>query len=370
MVHAPQHPFNPCSPDDEDEQTAAKIWELLRRNRDFRDVVQQLSKLDAKERNGQEKTGKEHGAAWEKSCRLVRRVAALHPFAGIALQWLVPEPLFVCWISEWKRGKKSKERQITRIGEGTTPDITDTNWVWRDTKKPGAAGHCDRRGPVVQWTTSRRQRLRDPVNPISEWRRYPWPFTVEHSWKEAPAQFRREFQFIWRNRFDSRPTNPITKDRSDSPRAQETGFFHDGKVQAFSSPGQSRQDDLFNAIRFSDLSTDYRVFAIPKTILTKGSADVMGKWLADELKKGSRLWGDLLKDGLFSEGELFGTTTEWTDWLSHQSGLSKGIARDTHFYRRCRYMNSLVDLIYPRFEIARLLAPPSHRARGKKYVRK
>lgn len=32
--------------------------------------------------------------------------------------------------------------------------------------------------------------------------------------------------------------------------------------------------------------------------------------------------------------------------------------------------NCLVDLIYPDFQISKLLQPPKHGARGKKYVRK
>ena len=121
---------------------------------------------------------------------------------------------------------------------------------------------------------------------------------------------------------------------------------------------------------FDELVQDFRVFAIPKTILTKGSADMLGEWLGDELKKGSDLYGNLLKGKLLNEGELFGTTSDWTDWLSHQAGGLAGIAKSTYFYRRCKYMKLLVRCIYPEFEISKLLAPPKHRARGKKYVRK
>lgn len=226
------------------------------------------------------------------------------------------------------------------------------------------------RGPEVHWTTCRFKRLRDWVNPIAEWKKYAWPFTVEHSWADAPAGFCREFQFIWRNQFDCRPTNPITKDRRDSSLPHETPFFHDWNLMSFRASGQLTHEDLFNMIRFDDLARDYRVFAIPKTILTKASADAMGTWLADELKKGSLLYADLLKDRLLNEAELLGTSNEWADWLTHQTRQSRTIAKDTHFYRRCRYITSLVDLVFPGFEISKLLAPPKHRARGKKYVRK
>ena len=408
MAHAPQHPHNPCSLD-ENEQIPAKIWELLRRNDAFLADVQRLSKLDAKERNDCEKTGKYHGAAWQKSWRLVEHVEARHPFAGVALQWLVPEPLFHCDIATWPRGKKWRARPVfitrfLRVGEGTTPNINDKTWVWRNPDKLDVGGHPIRRGPEVYWTKSRFKRLRSWVNPVLEWRRYPWPFTVEHSWLDAPAEFRRRFQFIWRRQFDCRPTNPLTKDRRDSPAPHETNFFHGWNLMrlVIRAHGQIRQanewllkapfpslptrigsltkipqaelrlTDVESArlFMFDKLVQDYRVFAIPKTILTKASADAMGEWLADELKKGSDLYGNLLKGKLLNEGELLGTSSEWADWLAYNAKQTSGAAKDTHFYRRCRYMKSLVFLIYPAFDIARLLAPPKHRARGKKYVPK
>lgn len=133
---------------------------------------------------------------------------------------------------------------------------------------------------------------------------------------------------------------------------------------------QLTDDEQARLFMFEELVQNYRVFAIPKTILTKASAETMGKWLADELKKGSALYGDLLKGKLLNEAELLGTTNEWTGWLSYQSGELVGVAKPTYFYRSVKYMKSLVDLIYPNFEISKLLAPPKHRARGKKYVRK
>jgi hypothetical protein len=138
----------------------------------------------------------------------------------------------------------------------------------------------------------------------------------------------------------------------------------------FRALGYLTHDDAYQMIRFNNLRDRYRVFAIPKTILTKGSSDAVGKWLADELKKGSELYGNLLRRELLDEGELLGLTTEWTDWISHESKRSTSIPKDTYFYRRCGYMNSLVSLIFPEFDLATLLAKPTHRTRGKKYNRK
>ena len=117
---------------------------------------------------------------------------------------------------------------------------------------------------------------------------------------------------------------------------------------------------------FDDLASDYRVFAVPMTILTKGTADAMGEWLAAELKKGSDQYGKLLKRGLFNEREMLGSEAEWREFL----GLAETPDRTTHYYRRVRYLRSLAAQAYPTFDIETLLAPPKHRARGKRYVPK
>jgi len=366
-------PFNPCLLD-ENEQIPAKIWELLRRNDAFRAKVQKLNLLDAKAQD-EKRRSVYHGPAWERSRALVERVAARHPFAGVALLWLVPEPLFHCEIVGWPRGKKWKRRRTVprrflRIGEGLTPHVKDKSWVWRDPNQLDVAAHYIVRGPEVFCTQSKFKRLRDQVNAFEEWRRYQWPFTVDHSWADAPPQFKRRFHFIWRDQFDCRSVNPLTGNRRDSPSPHETTFFWDWDLLRFRESGNLTEADLRQLFRFNELAKDYRVFAIPKTVLTKARADRMGKWLAHQLKKGSNRHGDPLKDKLLNESELLGTTGEWADWLAHRARVAVRTRKDSHFYRRCHYMTSLVDRIFPEFDIGDLLASPLHRARGKKYVPK
>ncbi|NBV24657.1 MAG: hypothetical protein EBS05_22400 [Proteobacteria bacterium] len=124
--------------------------------------------------------------------------------------------------------------------------------------------------------------------------------------------------------------------------------------------------DFEKVITFSELANHYRVFAVPKTVLTKGTADALGKWLATELKKGSNHYGKLLERGLFNEREMLGSEMEWKE----QAGVSLDQDKTTHRYRRRNYIRSLIELIYPDFNLEALLAPPTHRARGKKYIPK
>jgi hypothetical protein len=367
MAHGSQRCFNPYSLE-ENEQVPAKIWELLRRNPYFRHIVARLRKLDAKEQIYLTKTGKSHGKDWWTSYRLLKKFTR-HPFAHIALQWLVPDPLFQCRIVTLPRGKKSNQLRVLRMGVGLKPNIKDNGWVWRSPNMRRRPRPITR-GPQVILTQSRYRRLRSRVNPVLEWARYPWPFTFDHPWNEAPPQFRREFQFLWRSQFDCRPVNPVTNDRRDSPEPHETNFFRDWDLVDFRASGNLTQKDSSRLIQFRYLQRHYRVFVVPNTVLTKGTANEMGKWVADELKKGSDLHGDLLKGELLDESELFGRSTEWNDWLARPAKQTVSGNKDTNFYRRCRYMDSLVELIFPDFNLAKLLAKPAHRARGKKYKRK
>jgi hypothetical protein len=380
----PASPFNPCGNENEDENIPAKIWELLRRNAAFRAAVQKLRKLDEQERSNWEKTGKYHGASWNRSWRLVRDIEAKHPFAGVALQWLVPEPLFHCHLATWPRGKHWKARPVfgirfLRVGEGRTPNINDSIWVWRNPAKPDIAGHAITRGPDVYWTKSRFERLRSKVNPLLEWRRYNWPFTVEHSWRDAPPQFRREFEFLWRSRYDCRPKNPITGTRSDSPEPHETDFFENRrrKDSRASGAGGSSKDDLVKFIRSKELADDYRVFAVPRQLLTRQAAKSAFEHLYKQVAV-----------GLSDERQLFGTRGQWRDFLAvecfrsdseatrkHaiQSHLREGYgSKSAPFRKACQtyetdvtgrvaYIERLRDLIFPGFPLAKLLVPMLHR---------
>ncbi len=167
--------------------------------------------------------------------------------------------------------------------------------------------------------------------------------------------------FLWRSRYDCRPDNPITNNRHDSPHPHEVGFF---RSWSRGKPGLVR--DPAEVFTFDDLANNYRVFAVPRTVLTKGTAAAMGNWLVNELKQGTDYYGKLLKYGLFNEREMLGSEAEWKEFL----GLAQTPDRSTHYYRRVRYLRSLVELIYPNFAIDVLLASPNHRARGKKYVPK
>jgi len=324
MPHATQHLHNPCSLD-EYEQIPAKIWELLRRNAAFRDTVQRLRELDAQESEYRTKPGQYHGPAWQESWEVVERVSECHSFAGVALQWLVPEPLFHVESVTWPLGKRWKERRtfkprVLAVGEGTTPDTTDKeHWHWwKNSSQANHAGRRMTRGPDVHWTTSKFKRLCDKVNPLQEWQQFRWPFTVNHPWNEAPPPFRRQFQFIWRG-YDSRATNPITNRRSDSAAPHESDFFQGWRLEDFraSGLGNLSHDDLVKVLKFHDLADKYRVFAVPCALLTRQAAKASFAQLYNEV-------ASTLPD----ERHFFGTPGQWDDFLAVENlQLSQGATR-------------------------------------------
>jgi hypothetical protein len=364
MANAPQHPGNPCLLK-ENEQIAAKIWELLRRNDVFRAEVQKLRELDAKERENHAKTGEYHGSAWHDSWQLVENARESHPFAGVALQWLVPEPLFIV--------KRVLSPRLTKVGEGTTPDTKDSkHWSWwKKASQTNHAGRRTRRGPEVIWSTG------DKVNPLLEWQQFHWPFTVEHSWKEAPPTLRRQFQLIWRSRYDCRPTNPISKDRSDSPHPHETVFFQGWNLgSALGRPSIDRHIAA-RVLMFDDLAQHYRLLAFPCQLLTRQA-----------FKKAFELLYEKIAPTLLNERHFFGTPGQWKDFLavefvqSNQGATRKHAihsllrnsygskstqmrqicqANETDVTHRIAYIEQLRDLIFPGFPLRKLLVAMPHR---------
>ena len=122
-------PFNPCTLV-EDEQIPAKIWELLRRNERFRASVEQLRKLDNKERATYAASGKYHGPAWKKSCALIRKIEPVHSFAHVAFMWLVPEPLLTIVRLTVARNGRSIRKQLCALRPHHL-DAPEKTWPWR-----------------------------------------------------------------------------------------------------------------------------------------------------------------------------------------------------------------------------------------------
>jgi len=321
MAHAPQHPHNPCSLD-ENEQTPAKIWEMLRRNDRFRKAVARLDELDKRPRlddSSPQRCPREIGLA------IVERLGKSHSFAAVAIQWLVPEPLFeihhVAILANLDLTSEVTAPLATlKLQVGITANPEDkAHWRTFETHGKEDAqtvtnfnGRPWRRGPHIHLQTSDDSRFCDKVDPVQEWRAYftdGRKFTVATPWRDAPPQFKREFCFLWRY-LDSRTTNPITGTRIDAPREHETGFFFGWSLLSCVTGHSFRNEDLTRAIIFDDLAKHYRVFAFPKSIRSRTEARRMGDWLVEQLCR--------LPDGNDlprHESETYGTPLQWDVFL-------------------------------------------------------
>jgi len=179
LAHTPQHPHNPCSLN-ENEQTPAKVWELLRRNGRFKKAVTRLEDLDQRPRpadDGSQRQPREVGLA------MAGRLDEIHSFAGVTIQWLVPEPLFEIHhvtipANLDLTGKTVVPLETVKLQEGITPDPSDEKH-WRTSEARGEQdaqsitnlnGRPWRRGPHVHLQTSDDPRFRSEVDPLQEWR--------------------------------------------------------------------------------------------------------------------------------------------------------------------------------------------------------
>jgi hypothetical protein len=279
MAHTPQHPQNPCSLN-ENEQTPAKIWELLRRNQKIGRAVNKLQKLDS-----DEKANQFYGFK-RVSYRIIQALQQHADFVAVALQWLVPEPEFLVdrvAVPQTLNSAGLVELEVIAEGRGATPDPSDrANWCWEDVCKGqprGAIGESFLRGPTVFRRICDDPRFSSKIDPFQEWREFfhinKRNFTLETPWRESPHGFRRDFCLLWRQR-ESSAVSPDTGLRHDAPEPHETAFFrnwHLGKalVRACKA-GQMDLEDLARTFQFQELADDYHIFAFPKSIRSRMAA--------------------------------------------------------------------------------------------------
>lgn len=306
----------------ETERTPAKIWEMLRRNDRFRKAVARLEELD---RRSALVEASHNRRPREVGLAMVGILGKNHGFAGAAIQWLVPEPLFeihhVAIAANLDLSGKDYAPLVTvKLQEGFTADPNDkTNWQTFEAhgdQDAQSVANCNgrpwRRGPHIHLSTSDDPRFRDKVDPLQEWRDYfrnGRKFTLETPWRDAPAQFKRTFCFLWRY-LDSRATNPITGKRTDAPHEHETNFFRGWSLMSCFNKASFDGEDLTRAIMFDDLAKHHRVFAFPKAIRSRMEARRMADWLVEQLCR--------LPDGKElprHEPEMYGTPVQWDVFL-------------------------------------------------------
>ena len=404
--------WNPCTLNG-DELIPAKIWELLRRNPRFQRSVGWLLTLDGRARKSERhRDSREWNASWS----LVRGIQARNPFAGTALQWLVPDPLFREIKRKFPDGLPASNKSVVHlenesIREGTTPNPKDRqHWhlLSRGDRRPRTSGGLITRGPEINRYLSDDQRLCAVANPFDEWQNYhEWDFTIDTPWPQTPQGFRNSFSHLWRQSDAS-----AVGGRKDAPHLHETDFFQEWSLpdlvnRASTAVNQANEwlrqemskapprdasqmqrssklyvipqarfplSDAENArlITFAKLSQSYRVFAVPKNLFTQQGAEKIGKEFTRMLKR-----------ELPDHFAILGTDRDWDDFLAVQrymnsSGLTLKAAQlkrikdkykrndqdltaarqtyETDVVRRVRFLLGKLQLIFPSPTLDNLLA--------------
>ena len=348
------HPDNPCQFEPR-EAIAAKTWELLRRNEQFRKDAGRYFN-------------------WAKSPQPKPRQSALdfvhqledgeraNPFALEVLRWLVPDPLFRRTLPKCVAGVNDKGQpvKLDKVWEGRTPDmptLDDPGWRVMNFERPGHRGAFTALGPVLEWTEG------DPVDEILEWAEYHQTlgpsgrFLLDRPWRELPKPLQRAFQNELQNRL-LRQTNPLSG-RRDFDRPGVVRWFDRDWLTLLTA---SRRELLPRLWELQNLADNNVLFTFPKgKFLSKGEiTDILAKWKA-EIEGANSLRPRNVT--------LLGTPDAWDYFLHNQScelkeahfriykekghdeaGAFERFHRDRKQYEGyVEAIRSLIRLVYPVF---------------------
>lgn len=194
-------PYLPDSP-------PAKLWELLRRNRQFRRVVERMRILRERCETG---SPDERRASLNTGLQILKCIQGNgNVFGSLALQWLAPQPRFEVWEAVADAEDKAVGPiRYERMGTGITPDPKDATWQWFE-REPGPLGSVDsqanaagrplRWGPQITTTISKDQRIKSSFpDGVTAWREWfaTHTFTVDTPWSDAPPDFQSQWKWHW-----------------------------------------------------------------------------------------------------------------------------------------------------------------------------
>lgn len=137
-----------------------------------------------------------------------------------------------------------------------------------------------------------------------------------------------------------------------------------------------------------DLFHNYQIYAISDTLGTAIKSSTVKNWFVNEITKGNDYLGNITAKGLPKEQEIgswLGSSKDWEIYLRHLNGEalfvvgnSNSSIKDlvtqhtrTDVNNIIKYMDNVVEAVYPDFDIPRLLKASKHRQhRNTKTVRR
>ena len=280
------------------EINSCKIWSLLRFNEEFGKGVDWFSEKYKRSKNKRLKQENRDNVISELH-NSFEGINSKHPFAGAALQWMFPMPKII--------GKNGEE----------------------------VTGHPLSWGPVI-WPAKG-----DKIDVLKEWKEYEasknW-LTLKTDWFSINEGFKRDFMFQSRQ-LDSRPVNPITKNRSDSPSPHETDFFDSLDLASLINQGPNLTEEaLSKVLHANDLKNNYRVLAIPRHIHTKMAVEGAFKPLIK-----------LVKASLPAKASAsLGTEIAWKDYLAVRE-----IQENESIPTKAKAIQKLLQIRHPRIQLNR-----------------
>ncbi|MDP7559736.1 MAG: hypothetical protein QF745_04275 [Planctomycetota bacterium] len=278
--------FNPATLP-KNEINSGKIWSLLRFNEEFGKDIQWFSEKYKRSKNKRVRQENRDKAISELHNKF-EEINSKHPLAGTALQWMFPMP-----------------RIIKKNGE----EVTGHPFSW---------------GPVI-WPAKG-----DKIDVLKEWKEYEAgenQLTLKTDWPSANEGFKRVFMFQYRQ-FDSRPVNPITKNRSDSTFPHETDFFDDLDLVGLINEGPNLSEaGLGKVLYANELKKNYRTFAVPRHLKTMKAVDDAFKLLIKSIKASMPTK---------ASGSL-GTITEWQNFMA-----VKGIQEEQNIPSKTKAIHILI----------------------------
>ena len=278
--------FNPATLP-ENEINSGKIWTLLQFNDEFEKDVDWFSERYKRSKN--KRVRQENGdKVISELHNKFKKINSKHPLAGTALQWMFPMPIII-------------EENIQ-----------------------GGIEHPCSWGPVIMPAKG------DKVDVLAEWKEYEADenrLTLKTDWPSANEGFKRVFMFQYRQ-FDSRPVNPITKNRSDSTFPHETDFFDDLDLFGLINQGPNLTEaSLGKVLHANELKKHYRTFAVPRHLKTMKAVDDAFKLLIKGVKASMPTK---------ASGSL-GTITEWQNFMA-----VKGIQEEQNIPSKTKAIHILI----------------------------
>lgn len=399
------------------DEPPAKMWELLRRNLAFQKAAVSL--------RSRHELQLRHSSAAESErvdADLRRSLAGSdkrNPFAGIALRWMAFPPLFICEAIS-PQNPRNKRKSVAAITSEASFSQASRGPFFKIQPHDTAAAVARWLGPEIRRIKSSNPHLlhlqRDE---IFEWEW--WQHKAGNSerisfntpWLKTPPPFQRAFRAVWSNVFKPYPVTEteffkgwnlgraFTRSVRGSSAFQPSQIERQRAIQFdlltgkrhFTVPHLFTRKDVDHALEelkrqlLKDLPATHELLGPPEfwkdfiavDAIARGEAVETGEAIRRHIYRSPEMKLALEKSGLppelirrhFQNGALVApgpgaSALQRREWEKVKSRLGESIREVNQrkrptIKRRVEFMHTLVNSVFPRLNLAVLLAKPQHK---------